>query len=184
MSTMTSEAGASHACSIESVDPQTAKRWLDTGEAILIDVREPGEYRGERIAGAVNLPLSQIDQTDLPDADGRKLVIHCKAGSRAKKACAKLAAGAPVPTIYNFGGIDQWKAAGLPTEKSTGGSIDIVRQVHIVVGTAVLVGSILAAVVSPWFLLLIGFFGAGLLFAGATGFCGMAMMLAKMPWNR
>jgi hypothetical protein len=62
--------------------------------------------------------------------------------------------------------------------------VSIIRQVQLVVGTLVLGTSILAALVSPWFLLLTGFFGAGLVFAGATGTCGMASMLAAMPWNR
>jgi len=171
-------------CSIESIDPRTAKQWHDAGEAVLVDVREPGEFRSEHIPGAVNLPLSQIDPAALPDLAGRKLIVHCRTGSRAKQACNKLRAAAAVETIYNAGGIEQWKQADLATEKGQGGAIDIVRQVHIVVGSAVLIGSILAATVSPWFLILTGFFGAGLLFAGATGFCGMAMMLAKMPWNR
>jgi len=39
-------------------------------------------------------------------------------------------------------------------------------------------------VLSPWWLTLPGFVGCGLVFAGVTDTCGMAMMLAKMPWNR
>jgi len=59
----------------------------------------------------------------------------------------------------------------------------IMRQVQVVVGFMVLLSSALAALVSPWFLLLTGFFGAGLLFAGLTGTCGMAALLGRMPWN-
>ena len=172
-------------CAIESVDPETARRWRDADEAVIIDVREPGEYRGEHIDGAVNVPLSGFDPSNLPALNGRKVVIHCKSGTRAKQACGKLAdAAAGQKAVYNMGGIDHWKKAGLPTVQSAGGAIDIVRQVHLVVGTMVLAGSVLAWLVSPWFLLLTGFFGAGLLFAGASGFCGMAMLLARMPWNR
>lgn len=184
MSTLQADAASAGKCTIETVDPQTVKQWLDAEEAVVVDVREPGEFRGEHIAGAVNVPLSRFDPAALPTDNGRKVVIHCKSGGRAKQACGKLNSAGITGTVYNMGGIEGWKSAGLPTEKSAGGTIDIVRQVHIVVGTMVLAGSILAATVSPWFLILTGFFGAGLLFAGATGFCGMAMMLARMPWNR
>jgi hypothetical protein len=45
-------------------------------------------------------------------------------------------------------------------------------------------GVALGALVSPTFYALAGFVGAGLMFAGATGFCGMARVFAAMPWNR
>jgi hypothetical protein len=82
------------------------------------------------------------------------------------------------------GGIGGWKAAGLATVVNRGAPIPVMRQVQIVVGAIVLLGSVLAATVSPWFLLLTGFFGLGLLFAGVTGTCGMAAFLGLMPWNR
>jgi rhodanese-related sulfurtransferase len=82
------------------------------------------------------------------------------------------------------GGIDAWKAAGLPIAENRRVPIPIMRQVQLVVGAMVLAGSVLAWLVSPWFLALTGFFGAGLLFAGATGTCGLAAVLGLMPWNR
>jgi rhodanese-related sulfurtransferase len=82
------------------------------------------------------------------------------------------------------GGIDAWIAAGLPTEHDRKAPLEIMRQVQIVAGMLVLAGVALGATVSPGFLLLSGFVGAGLTFAGATGFCGMARLLALAPWNR
>jgi hypothetical protein len=58
------------------------------------------------------------------------------------------------------------------------------RQVQIATGSLVVAGTALAVAVSPWFILLAGFVGAGLVFAGTTGFCGMARLLARMPWNK
>ena len=51
-------------------------------------------------------------------------------------------------------------------------------------GGLVLAGVILGFLLSPWFFALSGFVGAGLTFAGVTGFCGMARILAVAPWNR
>jgi hypothetical protein len=56
--------------------------------------------------------------------------------------------------------------------------------VQIVAGTLVVLGTVLGATVSPWFLLLSGLVGAGLVFAGSTGFCGMAALLLRLPYNR
>lgn len=58
------------------------------------------------------------------------------------------------------------------------------RQVQIAAGALVLLGVILGYGVAPGFFLISGVVGAGLLFAGISGFCGMARLLMKMPWNR
>lgn len=58
------------------------------------------------------------------------------------------------------------------------------RQVQIAAGLLILCGVVLGYSVSGGFFLLSGFVGAGLLFAGVTGFCGMARLLRVMPWNR
>jgi rhodanese-related sulfurtransferase len=87
--------------------------------------------------------------------------------------------------VYNLaGGISAWKDAGLPVERTAGAPLPIIRQVQIVAGSLVVLGTVLGATVSPWFLLLSGFVGAGLVFAGATGICGMAALLLKLPHNR
>ena len=58
------------------------------------------------------------------------------------------------------------------------------RQVQITAGSLVLIGLLAGVLASPWALILSGFVGAGLVFAGASGWCGMAVLLARMPWNR
>jgi rhodanese-related sulfurtransferase len=82
------------------------------------------------------------------------------------------------------GGIDGWAAAGLPVEVDRGKPIEIMRQVQIAAGVLVLTGVILGLLVAPGFFGLSAFVGAGLTFAGLTGWCGMAKLLAVMPWNR
>ena len=106
-------------------------------------------------------------------------------GARTKGNAIKLAAAEPACEAYILdGGLDAWKKAGLPVTLDRSQPIDIMRQVQIVAGSLVLTGVVLGALVSPGFYALSGFVGAGLLFAGASGFCGMARLLAVMPWNQ
>lgn len=169
---------------VKEIDAATLRGMLDAGEAVLIDVREPDEHARERIAGSRLIPLSRFDPSAVTAARGGKVVLHCKGGRRSAEAAARLAGAGREDVLSLKGGIDAWKSAGLPVESNTRLPIPIMRQVQIVVGVCVLAGSVLAYFVSPWFLALTGFFGAGLLFAGATGTCGLAAVLGIMPWNR
>ena len=74
--------------SIKTVDSATLKRWMDSGEAVVVDVREPAEHAAEKIQGATSLPLGTVNKTALPEAGGKKLVIHCRSGKRSMNACA------------------------------------------------------------------------------------------------
>ncbi len=103
---------------IKTVDAATVKRWLDSGDAVLVDVREPGEHASESIEGAVLIPLASVSASAMPPLKGRKLVIHCKKGGRGEKACAALQAQLPSTEIYNLeGGIESWAQAGLPLRR-------------------------------------------------------------------
>ena len=82
------------------------------------------------------------------------------------------------------GGLPTWKAAGYLTEVNRNAPISMFRQIQIVAGSLVFVGTVLGAFVSPWFLILSGFVGAGLIFAGITNTCAMAILLAKLPYNQ
>lgn len=168
---------------VQDVDPATLSEWLARGEAVLVDVREAGEHARERIAGSRLMPLSGFDPKEAPDGSGQRLVLHCRSGARSAQAAALLAASGR-SAVHLRGGLQAWKAAGLPVEFNPRVPISLMRQVQIVVGSLILVSVALGAAVSPWFLLLTGFFGAGLLFAGLTGMCGMAALLGMMPWNR
>lgn len=170
---------------LQTIDAPTLKRWLDTGEAVLLDVREPAEYQAEHIAGATLLPLAAVSQSALPAYAGKKLVIHCRKGGRGGSACEKLLAQDPALDLYNLeGGISAWVGAGYPVQSSGKLFLPLDRQVQLTIGLGVLIGSILGYLVSPGFFLLSGFFGAGLTVAGLTGFCGLAVLMARMPWNQ
>ena len=175
---------AAHERKVQDVSAATLKGWLERGEAILVDVREPAEHAGERIPAARLVPLSTFAPAQVPVEPGKKLVLHCVMGQRSTQAGNKLLA-AGFSEVYNLqGGIQAWKDAGYAVERSQHAPISLQRQVQIVAGSLVLVGTLLGAVVSPWFLVLSGFVGAGLTFAGITNTCGMAMLLARLPYNQ
>jgi rhodanese-related sulfurtransferase len=148
----------------------------------VIDVREPMEYAGGHIAGSLNVPLSRITKADLPRGP---LVLVCHSGNRSAQALAQLLQqGHPHPLADLEGGIPAWQQAGLPLSRARHAPLPLMRQVQIAAGSLVLVGLILSNVVAPAWILLTWFVGAGLVFAGVSGFCGMARLLALMPWNK
>lgn len=166
---------------IRTILPAEAHRLIDTG-ATLIDIRSPDEYGRERIAGALNIPLDRMSPEALP---GDVLVFHCRSGMRTAQAEGALAAAAGGRDCYIVeGGISAWGNAGLPVERVRGAPIEMQRQVMIAAGTLVLIGTLLSIFTAPAWIALAIFVGAGLTFAGITGFCGMARLLALMPWNR
>lgn len=170
---------------IRTVDSSTLKRWIDSGEAVVVDVREPAEHAAENIAGAKLIPLTTVCKQALPNTNGKKLVVHCRSGKRSTSACEKLLAEDPGLEIYNLeGGISAWAGSGHAVKTSGKFFLPLDRQVQLTIGLCVLIGSLLSYYVNPLFTILTGFFGVGLTFAGATGYCGLAMIMAKMPWNQ
>ena len=170
---------------LRTIDSRTLHNWLEKGEAILLDVREPAEYAAVRIPGSSLLPLGSVSSATLPQREGKKLVLHCKAGRRGSTACEKLLAEDPNLEIYNLeGGLDAWKLAGNKVLSSGKFFLPLDRQVQLTIGASVLLSTLLGYFIHPGFLLVSGFFGMGLINAGLTGWCGLALFMAKMPWNQ
>lgn len=100
---------------------------LKDGAIVLIDVREPNEFAAERIHGALLFPLSTFDPAMLPEGGKRSIVFHCGSGIRSAKAVAACAGAGFAHRAHMAGGIQAWKAAGLPTiavDPATGQVID------------------------------------------------------------
>ena len=174
---------------LQEATPAQVRQWLGSGEAVLIDVREPDEFAREHIAGATLLPLSRFDPAQaLSQAKpGQRIVMQCKSGRRSADACRLAAplAAAGLPVFTLAGGIEAWKKDNLPVELNTKVSgISVMRQVQLVIGLCVLAGSALAWFVDPRLVAIPAFFGAGLTFAGASGTCALATMIGWMPWNK
>ena len=163
------------------ISPKAAVQ-LNAVGALLIDVRDPSEHARERIPGAHNVPLAAL--AELP-AGSAGYVFHCRSGARTAAHAAALAAAAGEADSYVIaGGIDAWRAAGLALDKDPAAPLEIMRQVQIAAGALILISVLLAVFVAPPFIALAAFVGAGLTFAGATGWCGMAKLLQRLPWNR
>lgn len=171
---------------LREVEAPVLRGWLERGEAVLVDVREPAEHAAARIEGSALHPLSAFDPRAVLGADGRKLVLYCRTGNRSGQAGRRLLAGGYTEVHHLRGGLMAWTEAGCPVEaRASARQVpELMRQVQMTAGSLVLLGTVLGAAVSPWFLLLSGFVGAGLVYAGASGTCGMALLLARMPWNR
>lgn len=168
---------------LKAIAPNDLRRRLAEGNTVLIDIREPDEHRREHIAGARLAPLSQWDRQRIAADPGSAVVFHCKSGARTRGHAARLHAG-ECDAYMLEGGLDAWKAAGLPVERDVGAPIELQRQVQIAAGSLVLLGVVLALAFSLWFLAISAFVGAGLIFAGISGFCGLARILETLPWNR
>lgn len=180
-----SNAGRAPAGGVDDVSPERLQAWMRDGEAVVIDVREDFERQAERIAGSKHVPLGQLDvaalRTEHPDA---RIVFQCRTGRRSRDAAEEFMAHGG-EGFHLGGGIVAWKDRGLPVERTAGAPrIDIMRQVQITAGSLVVLGVLLGVLVSPWALALSAFVGGGLIFAGASGWCGMAKLLTRMPWNR
>lgn len=158
---------------------------LDTGgECQVIDVREFSEFNSERIADAQLMPLSNFEKHAAEIDHTKPVYLMCRSGNRAKQAAEKLSAKGFTDIHVIQGGMTAWAGANLPVVKGESTVWSLERQVRFTAGLLVLSGVVLGFAVSPYFFLLSGFVGAGLTFAGATDWCGMGMLLARMPWNK
>ena len=164
--------------------PDDVERRLQRRQAVLVDIREADEFARRHVRGALSRPLSGFEQAHLKVDPGKDVVFTCRTGMRTGANCQRLAAVVEGPAYVLEGGVDAWAAAGLPVNEDRKAPLEIQRQVHIAAGALVLAGVALGFTLHPAFYGLSAFVGAGLAFAGVTGFCGMATLLAQAPWNR
>jgi len=171
---------------LPTITPREAQQLIGAGAAILVDIRELDEHQRERIPGARHVPLSKLEEADLAAASGQVVIFHCRSGARTMGNGARLAvkAGENCEAFVVEGGLEAWRQAGLPTAVDRRQPIELQRQMQIGAGGMALAGTVLGLGLSPWFLAIPLLVGAGLLFAGLTGFCGMTRVLARAPWNR
>ena len=148
--------------------------------AVLVDVREPGEFASQRLPGSVNLPLSRLDEEAARLPKDKPLVVLCRGGQRSAKAAQRLAALGFSDVRMLEGGL---LACGSRVENGEGGVWAMERQVRCAAGLLVLAGAALGWLVRPEYFLLSAGVGAGLVFSAVTDSCAMARVLALLPWN-
>ncbi|MBK5264460.1 MAG: rhodanese family protein [Alphaproteobacteria bacterium] len=169
---------------LTTLSPEDTRRRLADGSAVLVDIREVDEFARRHIPGAISQPLSNWETAHLSVASDRDVIFTCRSGMRTTGACDRLAAHVSGSAYMLEGGIDAWGKMGLPLVVDAKAPLEIMRQVQIAAGLLVLTGALLGYLVSPVWFALSAFVGAGLTFAGVTGFCGMARLLMLAPWNR
>jgi rhodanese-related sulfurtransferase len=150
----------------------------------VIDVRTPVEFAEVHVPQARSVPLDELKPSSLQLQKDQPVYLLCRSGQRAARAAEKFAKEGFSQPIVVEGGTLAWIEANLPVERSAVKVISLERQVRIVAGSLVLIGIILGWLVHRGFFGLSAFVGTGLVFAGVTDFCGMGLLLAKMPWNK
>lgn len=169
--------------SVSTISPAEVADALRSGPgAELIDVRTPVEFRGLHAIPARNVPLDRLETIAEGDRT-RRLYVICQSGARGAKARDELASRGFTNVINVEGGTLAWEKAGLPVVRGKK-AISLERQVRIAAGSLVLLGVVLSWLVHPYWIGISAFVGAGLVFAGVTDTCGMALILARMPWNQ
>ncbi|MDJ0806698.1 MAG: rhodanese-like domain-containing protein [Gammaproteobacteria bacterium] len=176
---------------ILQVLPSNIQRRMQNGEPVtLIDVRSPLEYKSGHVRGAISLPLDELEPSELERRTGTNsigteipLYLTCQSGLRAQQAANKLQDAGYSNLVLMEGGTSAWEQAGLPMRRS-GTSLSLQQQVHITIGSLLILKVIFGFAVSELFFVFAALIGAGLITAGLTRWCGMAQLLARMPWNR
>ncbi len=171
---------------IETVSAEDFARLLRQQDCTIVDVRSGSEYRSERLANSLHIPLQDLSGTHealtaLP-AD-RTLYLLCQSGKRAQAAADRLCTACARKLVVIDGGLNALKQHKVETEHQTEG-LSLERQVRIAAGALVIIGVLLGALLHPAGYALSAIVGAGLVLAGATNWCGMGLLLARMPWNR
>jgi len=164
---------------------ELSRRMLSGENLRILDVRTPVEHREVHLAAARLEPLDGLDAEAIREWQGGdgECVILCRSGKRAAVAAERLIGVGMGEVRVLEGGMLAWQAAGLPVMRGREG-VSLERQVRIAAGVLVVMGVILGWLVNPLFVLLSGFVGVGLVFAGITDTCALGMMIARMPWNK
>lgn len=176
---------------IPSIEPARLHALQGAGrKPEIIDVRTPSEYHSGHIDGARLLPLDDLHPKDLKaqvDEASTKsnatLYITCQGGARARQAAERLIDVGFHNVALVEGGTQAWDRAGLPM-KRCGNTISLERQVQIAVGSLIVLKVVFGFTVHELFFALSALIGSGLIVAGITRWCGMARLIARMPWNR
>jgi len=170
--------------SLTKLNSQDVFEKLNKNEIQLIDIREQDEFQREHIEGALSVPLSELGNSIALFDPDKLTVFMCRSGMRTNTNCALLMAKITNEAFMLENGLDGWRMEGLPIRQNKRAPLELNRQVQITAGTLVLIGVGLAKVAHPGFIGLTAFVGAGFVFAGISGWCGMASLLRILPWNR
>lgn len=169
----------------EGCGPESLFQRLQAGENLrVLDVRDVDEFESGHIPGSSPFPLNIIREHTASFDRERPLILVCRTGRRSAEALRHLRQAGMTNATHLEGGLEAWKRANLPIERSVGSRVwTLERQVRFAAGAFVLLG-LVASLVWPPAIALSWFVGAGLIFAAITDTCAMGILLSKLPWNR
>ncbi len=166
---------------MKSISPSELKNLITNNKAIIIDVREGFENKACSIKDSILMPSTSFDEDKMPKIHDKKIVIHCKSGGRSSMIINKM----KNKECYNLeGGIQAWIGQGFEVQKAPTKCLPLDRQVQLTIGVALILSFVLTYFVNINLAFITLLIGCGLCFAGTTGFCGLAVALAKAPWNK
>ncbi len=171
---------------MKTISPSQAKEAIAShpaGSYAIVDVRSPDEFKHEHIEGSINMPLDTVLEHAETLRTYQHVYLYCRSGNRSGQACVRLHDAQIAHAFSIEGGIDDLKRAGFATIKRSG-VLPLQQQVLLGAGSIIASGLVLSALVSPWFQLISLFASMGLIYAGVSGNCMLALFLARMPWNR
>ncbi|MES9971689.1 MAG: rhodanese-like domain-containing protein [Candidatus Thiodiazotropha sp.] len=174
-----------------TISPSKLYAMQSQGEKVdLLDVRTGMEYGSGHIPGAKLLTLDEISDQSLNEQlgvpkkrDHASIYVTCQSGLRAQQAVERLHEYGYDNLVLVEGGTEGWEKAGLPM-KRCGRVISLERQVQIAIGSLLLLKVLFGFTLHELFFLAGALIGVGLIMAGVTRWCGLARLIAMMPWNR
>jgi rhodanese-related sulfurtransferase len=168
----------------KNITPEELKVWMQEGNTALIDVRQPDEYAREHIPQAGNIPQAAVTSGVLEALSADRVVLYCNTGNRSSDAREVVNRGGKVEAYNLAGGIERWRKETGKVKEAQSVALPLQRQVQIAVSLLILTGIALGFFWRPELYLVSVLVGLGLLNAGLTGWCGMAKLLSKAPWNK
>jgi glyoxylase-like metal-dependent hydrolase (beta-lactamase superfamily II)/rhodanese-related sulfurtransferase len=180
--TITNQQGTAE--SFSTVSPKQAYDRLKEPNSVLLDVRTAQELSemSVELENITHIPLPSLPSSIGSISTDDSHYILCRSGHRATMAAMQLLQKGFTKLAVIEGGITSWNKAKLPVKK-TATTISLERQVRIIAGSLVLIGSLLS-LLNLWFIVIPLFVGSGLVFAGVTDNCLMGILLMKLPYNK
>ncbi len=170
--------------SFSMISSKQAYDKLKEPNSILLDVRTEPELKemSVELENIKHVPLQSLASSIESLSTDDSYYILCRSGHRATMAAMQLIQKGFTKLTVIEGGITSWNKAKLPVRK-TDTAISLERQIRIIAGCLVLIGSLLS-LVSLWFIVIPLFVASGLVFAGITNNCLMGLLLMKLPYNK
>ena len=171
------------------VSPEQAIAWLQSNDAVILDVRSPAAWRNAHVMDSVHAPLEQLTINNIKDIKQERIILLCQTGAQATQASRTLQVLQQEHNDHSSlyvldGGLTGWRKARLPLVYDDQKGLPLERQVQLLSGLIILVSLLFTLIFSGLWLVFPIALGAALIYAGATGWMGLQDLVLLLPWNR